>query len=1137
MGIRDRLAKALSLPSGSTTQTEQQIASLTPQSGQFATPLARDITDATTPFPPAMPLIPALINQPRSDGRADPRRWEFPVAWNLQIVEQRAIPFKILREIADGADIVRRCIEIVKSAVAGMEWDITINEDAIARVMFEKNVGSTVAAQIVREQYQSQITAAKDFWRMPDRLNGLSFQEWVSMAIEEVLVLDALSIYPNRTLDNKNLHSLEILDGATIKPLLNSRGGRPVPPNPAFQQILWGFPRGEFTASADFDGDFTADDLIYVPRNRRTNTPYGFSPVERCLVLVDLYMKRLQWLRTEFTDGVTPDLMMKTDIEFGNNPQILSQYEQIMNDALSGNLEQRRRLRMLPNGFDPIFTPHSDAKYAMTLDDWLIKQICGHFGVMPTQLGMTAAGTMGETGHQEGEANTAQSIGIQPLIMWLQDLLNQLSHRFLDMPRDLSFSLSDGTEADEMAQATRRQMEMFSGQKTWNEVRTEMGLPLFTFPEADAPLIVTGSAVTPLSSAFESVQVNAESQDSSNPEKQTEETVQEVSEEKMAELSKFIKWTKTTRTRDFAFKTVDADTAELLNGLAHADEQLARDIASDLRKQGGIPKARRGREPFPKNHPARARSEQVFALYTAKIGLLGNVDTEKLAEAWLNSPHNNAHEWLRERNLSLLTSKDVETLKDLYTESWFMGWVSAQAMVDGVRKKRRKTDKADTKFPNAEWGNWRAGNAEAARLLLGVEGQGKGLQQLLDRANITIQNINQTTLDRMGKALAVGFEKGFGVTEVKQMLDVILDDPTRAQMIAATEMARATHTASIANLKENNTSKVDWQTSGDGDVCDECAEMEADSPYDIDALDEEPPLHPFCGCQYVPSDFFDDAEMADEFMPDDVEPDETEAVTEELPEIEEPIDHADPEMDWSGDDLPALLSEMDWNGELSPEDFPNLNSATADDQYVAEIVDNSLADLYSDVNNASGYLSEQEYRSIEDYQQASHELMNQYLREGLTTEQTLIRMEINEGFDRQEAREMYNIMKTDIGNLDAAIQMMPPLEEPLITYRGINSSEFWDKIVSSPIGQQFTDAGFSSTSTWAYKATDFIHVDGVIMEIVNPVGSQAISMNNVLLGESSIRTEFEYLLPRNQTYEILKVDKENRTVRLMRVIK
>ena len=1114
MGLRDRLAKALSLPAGATTMTEQQIAAMVPQSGNFAEPLERNIADAVTPFPAGMPLIPALINQPRKDGRADPRRWEFPVAWNLQIVEQRAIPFKTLREVADGADIVRKCIEVNKAAIAGMQWDISISEDAIARVMAEQNVGNTIAAQIVRDKYQAEITRAKDFWRMPDRLNGLTFQEWTMMVIEEVLVIDALSIYPNRTNDNKELHSLEILDGATIKPLLNERGGRPVPPYPAFQQILWGFPRGEFTATAEgleVDGEYTADDLIYAPRNRRTNTPYGFSPVERCLVLVDLYMKRLQWLRSEFTDGATPDLMMKTDMEFGNNPQILTQYEQIMNDALAGNIEQRRRLRMLPNGFDPVFTPNSDAKYAMTLDDWLIKQICGHFGVLPTQIGMTAAGTLGETGHQEGEANTAQALGIQPLVMWLQDLFDQLSHRFLGMPRDLCFRLSDGTESDEMAQATRRQLEIFSGQKTWNEVRTEMGLPLFTFPEADAPIIVQGNLM-PLSSAFESVEVNAESQDLRNPEKEVEETVQAeestpADEVKMAELSKFIKWTKTSRSRDFVFKSVDSEVAELLNGVVRVDEQLARDIAADLRKQGGNPKARRGREPFPKNHPARAKSDQLFALYTHRIGLLGNVDTEKLAEAWLNSPHNNADEWLKERNISLLGSRHVQLLKDLYIESWYMARQASQAMVDGVRKKQKAAKKPD--YPPADWQGWKAGDADTARLLLGESGQGTGLGQLLRNSNIVIQGINETTLNRMGRALALGFEKGFGVTEVKQMLDVILDDPKRAQMIAATEMARAVAISNIATLRENNTTMVDWQTSGDADVCEDCAQMEADSPYSIDSLPEEPPLHPFCGCQLVPAEFDDEAAMTEDGeQPDDPEVPEAEPVTEELPEIQEPIDHAnvreEPLVDWT---------------EIDESAFPNMGDRFQND-YGASVEDSRLSELYGSANIFSPSITPEMANTITNYQRSGYKYINGYLRNE----------ELNQTPENTE--RIVNSIRT----LDAAMEVMPELDRPIVTYRGIENAGFVDRIMSSEIGQQFTDSAYGSTTFWQRRSLDFGEpTNGVTLEIIHPTGSKGISMNNVLLGGSVFRTEYEYLIPRNQTYEVVSIDKQTKTVRVVRV--
>ena len=1080
MGIRERLAKALNLPAGTTTMSEQQVASMVPQSGMLAEPLPRDERMGTVPFPPSMPLIPALINQPREDGRADPRRWEFPVAWNLQIVAQRQIPFSLLREVADGADIVRKCIETVKSAIGGMNWDISISEDAIARVMAEQNVGSTVAAKIVRENYQQEITRAKDFWRMPDRMNGLTFQEWVMMLLEEVLVIDALSIYPNKSLDNKTLHSLEILDGATIKPLLDERGGRPIPPHPAFQQILWGFPRGEFTASADADGEFTADDLIYVPRNRRTNTPYGYSPVERSLVLTDLYMKRIQWLRTEFTDGAVPDALMKTDIEFGNNPQLIAQYEQIMNDALSGNMEQRRRWRMLPNGFDPMFTPNSDAKYRTDLDDWLIKQICTHFGVLPTQIGMTAAGTLGETGHQEGEASTAQHIGIQPLISWTETLLNQLSHRFLAMPRDLSFVLSDGTESDEMAQAQRRQVEMFSGQKTWNEIRTEMGLPLYTFPEADAPLVV-GQTPVPLSSSFESVSVEPETQDEDAPESSTpdEETVPEEStatpheetapedEAKFAELTKFITWTKGKANRPFTFYEMDELEAEMLNGLAQIDLQLARDTAKEMRKKaGGVrPKVRTAREPFPRNHPARVKSEQLFRLYAKRLGSLGRVDTEALATAWLNSPHNQPAIWLRERNLSLLGAKEVAWLKDLYVESAFMGWASAQAVVDRKAKKIAKATTYGASYPKADWGNWKPGNPDVAQTLLGERGMAGGLAHLLDRAGVVIQGINETTLSRMSNALALASKNGWGVRETKQMLDVIVDDPYRAQMIASTELNRANTAAALDNYRENGATMVEWMTS-DENACDECQSMADDSPYPIDGMAEEPPLHPWCGCQLIPADIEDELGPIEE---DDAMPDET--VADEIPTADE-------------------------------------TDITNTEEIIGQI-ETQLNESYS------ATLDAQDVQNLRTYQGVGYTDINRVAR-GLETTT----------YGSPMKPDYVQELRGKVDALAETISKTEPISEPFTTYRGFglgDEATIWQGV---GVGDVVTYDNFLSTSLSRDVANAYSGLSQTILQIENSVGTRGISFNSAL-GERTIHfSEHEWLLQRGTKLEVV-----SRTVR------
>ena len=129
MGLFDRLAKAIveaqlekapsNLPAGAVVMTEQQMRDANVQNtyGQ-QTPLARNPLMAGVPFCPGMPIMPGAINPLREDGRADPRRYEYQVAQNINIgTEQKLVPFKTLRGAAEQIDIVRRCIEVLKAKI------------------------------------------------------------------------------------------------------------------------------------------------------------------------------------------------------------------------------------------------------------------------------------------------------------------------------------------------------------------------------------------------------------------------------------------------------------------------------------------------------------------------------------------------------------------------------------------------------------------------------------------------------------------------------------------------------------------------------------------------------------------------------------------------------------------------------------------------------------------------------------------------------------------------------------------------------------------------------------------------------------------------------------------------------------
>ena len=617
MGLRDRIARALAttdiekapnLPAGSVTMSEKEML----QSGSIGqsygnnVPLPRNPWLSMVPFGPGNPLTPGAINPLREDGRPDPRRWEYQVAQNINVTETRLIPFKTLRAAADQIDILRRCVEVTKSKLSGLDWDIVLATDASEKIAAEAGGDHVRAMAKAREKFTDEINRVREFWENPDRANGLTFTDWLMIAAEETLVVDALAIFPQPTVGG-DLYGLQILDGATIKPLIDDRGMRPMAPAPAYQQILYGFPRSEFSANSDdpaADGEFTADDLVYAVRNRRTTSVYGFSPVERALPLADIYLRRQQWIRAEYTDGVIPDLMFTTDAEWGTNPDLLRAYENILNDDLAGQTEQRKRARLLPSGLSPITNEGYGEKFKDTLDDYLITSICGHFGVQPSEIGFAPKGGLGGSGYEEGRAENAEALGIQPLANWYSKMLTNLSYAYLGMPRELEFKLMTSKRMDNEANARKSQIEVTSAGKTINERRSELGLPLLDTPQADMPLLVAGADIflfspdgiinakevtsAPALEGPNATAIAPTTPDTANAKPQEEEdlaeevqTEEEVDRETADEVKAFMKWAnKGKRARLFEFKSLDPIVGEALNRCAFdGDLDTARALA------------------------------------------------------------------------------------------------------------------------------------------------------------------------------------------------------------------------------------------------------------------------------------------------------------------------------------------------------------------------------------------------------------------------------------------------------------------------------------------------------------------------------------------------------------------------------
>jgi hypothetical protein len=292
--------------------------------------------------------------------------------------------------------------------------------------------------------------------------------------------------------------------------------------------------------------------------------------------------------------------MFKTDATWGTNPDLLRAYENIFNDDLSGQTEQRKRSRLLPAGIEPIQFEGYGEKFKDTLDTFLIASICGHFGVQPTEIGYDPKGGLGGKGFEEGKAGSGEALGAQPLINWLNKMITNLSYAYLGMPRELEFKLLTSRRLDNEESARKSQIEVTSAGKTINERRSELGLPLLDTPQADMPILVTGSAMYLFSPdgiinaesllSADTIQQDGTTSTEQNSNAAPVEEVsaveevkiqEEVDEATSTEVKAFMKWAnKGKRARLFEFKSLDPIVADALNRCAYdGDLDTARALA------------------------------------------------------------------------------------------------------------------------------------------------------------------------------------------------------------------------------------------------------------------------------------------------------------------------------------------------------------------------------------------------------------------------------------------------------------------------------------------------------------------------------------------------------------------------------
>ena len=178
-------------------------------------------------------------------------------------------------------------------------------------------------------------------------------------------------------------------------------------------------------------------------------------------------------------------------------------------------------------------------------------------------------------------------------------------------------------------------------------------------------------------------------------------------------------------------------------------------------------------------------------------------------------------------------------LHNVYADAWVAG---QRIAADMVGERVGGTSQMAVYANAIDWSKWAPGDADAA--LAAADG---GLRALLDASDVTIKNIGQATIDRIGNAISNGLANGDSNGTISSAINDLIDNPDRADLIAATETARAMNESQADQYQTLGFPQFDW-IAYDG-ACEICQDAEDASPHDWS--DDKPPAHPNCRCGIV----------------------------------------------------------------------------------------------------------------------------------------------------------------------------------------------------------------------------------------------------------------------------------------------
>ncbi|MGR3875802.1 phage portal protein (plasmid) [Streptomyces graminifolii] len=437
MSLLDRFGKAFGFGKPADVQVAEEAAGMS----------------QTRPFSPGEPLAPY-------DGYSrTPRSQDYPTGHNISArpKSNERVSFDTLRGLIDSYDIAQMCIWHRIDSIRALDW-------------------SLVPARGFRGDADAAIDLGMKVLAKPDGQHP--FPTWLASWLYDILAFDAGALYRRRNRAGRPI-GLTVVDGTTIAPLLDYWGRSPEDPATAYVQFAQGLPWN----------DLTRRDMVYVPFRPRSNSPYGYAPLESILLNANTDLRFQAYFLQRFTEGNIPAAFASAPESW--TPQQIEEFQGYWDAFLMGDQAIKSQIRWMPGGGKIEWSNEKEFSDGFSL--FLMRKTCAAYHVVPADLGFTE-NVNRSSGESQGDVQ--HRVGDLPLVSHIEGILSDFLQSDMGLPVEFAFDTGQEKE-DRLALAQAWQIYIDSGMASSDEGREELiGLP--SDPRRPTPRFINTSQNGPV---------------------------------------------------------------------------------------------------------------------------------------------------------------------------------------------------------------------------------------------------------------------------------------------------------------------------------------------------------------------------------------------------------------------------------------------------------------------------------------------------------------------------------------------------------------------------------------------------------------------------------------------------------------